>query len=637
MSYRRFTPTRFCRGVFAAIVLGLLCHLHALHAAAQTRNDLDQDLSLETVDALARDAADRALTRQGTDEPEERSEPAQNAPGFRVIRAFSQAQPQAAPTEAAPPQEPAVGTSSPVEILRQAKRVYIPAQGAPVAVPDSTSPEPPQATPDTQVTPYPADSSARTEPTPAATKRPGLVKRVIRAVPFIGSHLVNDKPTPPPTAAEMEQGRLDRVELDRDIVSQTTVSVPLLYPAPGDAITSDTSTSATSSTRIDDASGPGEAQTKVPAVESASTPLIIVDSAAAQAQMQTPAMATLTPAIAVRIQDPRVAATPGISSRPMATPLPLRSAAPAMPSTIIIPTPLPTATAASAHLMTPVSTTPAPTASVPTMAYRPAGTPSSRTSTTSKTVEQNDLAMPNPAVEENQLVRDEFAAAIREARLENYEHAAELLHTYAVSHPSSRLAPRALFLSLVFFPEAAWRESAEQELTERFSKTPYAREWTRRKTALQPKPSDLYSLMGQLEQELASDPAGPAALEKCCKLAALYVKQENFDRAYEVLAPYVETAKGHPEEPQVLDLLSECRIAQGQNAAAMNLLADLLERFPNYPGRSRVRLNMGLVNEAEGNYQRAAAEYRKLRQEAPDTPESRMAGERISDLQKLSE
>lgn len=481
--------------------------------------------------------------------------------------------------------------------------------------------------PDNSVSETPA--AAASEPAVRATPRkPGLVKRVIRAVPFIGPRVMPPSERPPrPTPADEStdgdaaQQSADRQMLMRDIETLAAGSAPQLYAPPGEESTQTTGTAATPATR-----------TAPP-----------IDQRAVQTPAKTPASAA--PTISVRPKAPARTVTPPPRLTPVRVEVgvPLAAAAPLSPAAdtperaIRTPgvTPVATPTPATEQM------DPTPVANVQTPIAQPAATatpaPSLAEVTTSPSLESTDLAMPNPSAEENEVIRQEFIGAVNAGRAGQYADASRKFRDYAANHPSSQLAPRALFLSAVMATSFADSALAAGELRKLYKSSPYVRELDRRGVGKEASPQDLYQMTAAYEQELAADASGGKSLAKRIRLATLYVRQADYVRALQTLEPAADAARGRAEEPEILDLISECRMGQGMNPEAMVMMDELLRRFPTYRGRPRIRLNLGLVNEAEGNYQRAVAEYKALLTESPASAEAQMAKQRVEDLMQLSE
>jgi tetratricopeptide (TPR) repeat protein len=254
---------------------------------------------------------------------------------------------------------------------------------------------------------------------------------------------------------------------------------------------------------------------------------------------------------------------------------------------------------------------------------------------TSPTLESSDLAMPNPAVEENETIRAEFVAAVQAARNGRFSEAAQAFRAYAAAHRSSKLTPRALFLAAVMDTDPVKAAEAKATLESTYPTSPYVAELATRPTGQIPDVPDSEEAIAKLEQQLAADPMGPDALSLRRRLGAVYVTRQDYARALATLEPALEVVSGKAEEPEILDLMAEALIATGDNARAMKLLDEIIRRFPAYKDLARVRLNMGLANEALGYYQRAVTEYRIIVKESPTTVAARTAQSRIDDLQKL--
>jgi hypothetical protein len=277
---------------------------------------------------------------------------------------------------------------------------------------------------------------------------------------------------------------------------------------------------------------------------------------------------------------------------------------------------------------TPPVVTPPP---VPTAAVVPAP------SATTATLDSKDTAMPNPAVEPNELIRMEFENGVRKARAGDLAGAAESLRNYAANHSSSGLAPRALFLAIVFEPDPARAVESYGKLRSAYPDSRYLEEVVRRRLPVAAAPEFTSQDVVRLEGKLASETDPAARLETTRQLGAALVALKQYERARQVVEPAAREAGGTPQEAPLLDLLSECQLARRDMRGAMATLTDLLQRFPEYTNRPRVRLNMGLVSEEAGYYPSALANYRYLIEEAPDSPEARFARERIRDLEATSE
>jgi TolA-binding protein len=288
--------------------------------------------------------------------------------------------------------------------------------------------------------------------------------------------------------------------------------------------------------------------------------------------------------------------------------------------------------------------------------------------------EPNDLALPHPAAEENEVLRDEYAAAVVRAREGDHAGAAALLRDYAAAHMLSRLAPRALFLAAIMDPDPARAAHSRDWLERDFPSSPYVTELRARMEAgrvaalvapaatsgaipgqsvalpdsglpttgtvgpspVSPGETDAEAV-ARLERFLASAPVGPQTLRQRLDLCRLYLKMKQPHRAGALLGTLIADARGRAEEPEALDVLAEYDIAAGRMDEAQRRLDALIAGFPAYPAMAKARLNMGLVSEAAGNYRRALAEYRAVAAGWPASAEAALARERIRDVEALVE
>jgi TolA-binding protein len=264
---------------------------------------------------------------------------------------------------------------------------------------------------------------------------------------------------------------------------------------------------------------------------------------------------------------------------------------------------------------------------------------------TSPTLVATDFGMPNPAYEQNEAIRTEYVEGVKHGREGNYPESARVFREYAANHPSSGLAPRALFLAALIDPDFVSAGQSEQNLKELFPKSHYVAEFQKRRPKMDAPEVDATSLnespaqiAARLEQQLtenvgAADTEVPLRL----RLGQAYMTMEQYDRALDVMLPAREIAGGKPEEPDILVLISECWIATRKNADAEKTLQEVLERFPEAVIRPRAAYDQGLVNEAAGQIERARALYSEVRLKWPGTPEATQAEERLKDLNKLAE
>jgi len=352
-----------------------------------------------------------------------------------------------------------------------------------------------------------------------------------------------------------------------------------------------------------------------------------------------------TPPPAPAAAKPVITPNTGIFINPYATPRPstARQSQP-LPGAGPVVEPQPddrvsTPTPSPVDIMSRLASTPAAAPATATIVSTPvpAPTPAPR----SIQLDPLDLAMPKPGAEENEMVRMEYINAIEAAKAGRHADAARMLRDYAQNHPSSRLAARALYVSIIIEPDAAKSAPAFGALEKFANSKQYLEELKRR--GIQPAgitgasdlPADPQAAVALLEQELAASPQGAASVKTRLKLGALYSKLKQYDRSASLLEQALADAKGQPEEPEVLDALAECRIALNQRDQAMAALRDIVDRFPGYAGRPKARLNIGLMCEDAGDYQKARAMYRALIEESPAASEAVIAQERLRDLNRL--
>lgn len=443
-----------------------------------------------------------------------------------------------------------------------------------------------------------------TRPPTQPTKKPGIVRGVIGAIPFIGPKLAgtNKKPTVAPVMTPDSQEHGNEMPPGpppvlyppppdpNDPVTTPTHFVP---PATGGMMIGGRVPPPAEGTEPDVPSG-RRIEVKVGSPEPAQGHGIMIDQGAT---------------ISVK---PESTHAPEVSGDEKPTPKPA-SEEPAAKAPEVEATP-----------------TPEPT---------PVPTPIAEARQSSPSLESTDLAMPNPKVEENEVIRGEFESAVREGRAGSFSLAARHFREYGDNHPSSGLAPRALFLAAIMESDPAKADEAAQALKKTHPDSKYVDELAQRKPADETAPSGNLLVDAQtIEQKLESAPDDKSvqiALRK--KLASIYLKLDQPDRALEVLKTANGIAEGTPEEGEVLALTAEAEIAGKDISGASDTLNDLVQRFPEIARRPRVRLSMGLVNEEAGYYQRAAANYSALIQESPSSPEAKTAAARLKDMNRLSE
>jgi TolA-binding protein len=665
---------RFCRKMnMNSLFCGLLCRAafpllfttFLLFATATTAETADTQPNnplsgeMEEIDRAAQEAAEALLMPRGTEEPEEGAEAV--APYKYEPRELNITQ---APPDTGRISQPIVqsesqdtGTSNPLDILRSTRRVQfreispgvyqeMPNAGAAAASP---VPEQPDFSSVARSTPRfgvqtPVDEKKETP----EEKKPGFMRRVLGKVPIIGPHLTHTsketretdkKKDEQDSKLEEQNPKAPPGDVEPAPVQQGTYTAPppppppVLYPPAGEGLSVRTENGVTSDPQhLPSQERPfsppptpvGRIFTPPPNTIGAGTMLFKPGSAPLSASPT--AMSSPAPQIGkVIVEPPRAAIAPAITqpaivqathteaSESSNFPEPAIKSA-AVETTTVLSQPM----LASAVRSTPVTSFPP----------APVSTPE-----TSPTLEVNDLGMPNPAVEENDVIRNEFVAAVNAARDGQFADAASRFREYAAAHPTSRLTPRALFLSIVMEPDSMKSSEARATLQQKFPTSGYIAELKRREATAGPVNSP--QEIAELEKQLAADPMGPDSLETRRKLGHAYVYAQNYDRALEVLEPALETAGGTPQEAEILDLTAETLIAKGDNARATRLLDEIISRYSTYKGMARVRLNMGLANEALGYYQRAMAEYRMIEEQSPATREAQAAQGRIADLQKL--
>jgi TolA-binding protein len=462
-------------------------------------------------------------------------------------------------------------SASPLQILQAVPKVHI----------DDPQPEGfgEQRSPRRRVTPAPS-------PTPE--KKPGIMRGMIRAIPFVGPKIAGPRevePTPLPGSIHDEQ-------MGEDVEPSS--------PPPGRAPT----------------------RLKLDADETPTGPSYAPSY-----------IAPGTP----RIQAPAGSAVPPPSAGGQDV-LTVKVAGSDSTSSSTIETPTTKAPEFARHESTETVTSTAVSAVTPPVA--------SSSAVTSPSIEAADLGMPNPAYEQNEVIRAEYVDAVKTARAGDYEKAAQLFHDYAANHTASGLTPRALFLAALLSTSAEKAAESEKTLRERFPKSRFLSELEKRNRARAkematptPVPDEQPSqAAARLEAELteavgSSDREVPLRL----RLGQAYLSLEEYERALEIMRPAADMARGRAEEPDILILISECYIATRRNPQAVTLLADVLQRFPAAPQRPRALYDYGLVNEATGNFERARAMYNELRQNWPASAEAAQAIQRLKDMERLAE
>lgn len=513
-------------------------------------------------------------------------------------------------------------------------------------------------------------ATPRRTPRPTPTPKPGIFKRSIRAIPFIGPKITggNAKTTPapeekgpgaepviepepafetPPAPSEetappfgTESG-VDRVTpnaysadaVDLDVAGdgperpagqpRPSDGTPLLRPFPGEehpasvnAMPVPASYVVPKAPSVEGSGGPElEPRSESPSLNSA---VPIRKEGAATASVPPDPLLRVRPTAAQTEGGTYIGPTGPTGARPPVIPaaVPVRDTAPVHEEFAAI-----SATPAAAA-------TPAPiVASISS---------ESETSPTSPTLESNDLNFPNPAVEESEALREKYSEAVLAGRSGDYAGAARLFRGYALNHALSKLAPRAQFLAAILEPNPTQSAADGKELEEKFTDSKYVEEFKRRRPAPTPdleeaSPADIPMLEGQLAQHAGT---GHEVVLRI-RLGQALLKSEQFDRGLQVLIQALEAANGTPEEAEILILISDAAIAKRDSGQASRALDQLLRRHPETAQRPRVRLNQGLLLEETGAYPRARAMYQALVQESPQSPEADLARERLRDLRML--
>lgn len=278
---------------------------------------------------------------------------------------------------------------------------------------------------------------------------------------------------------------------------------------------------------------------------------------------------------------------------------------------------------------------------------------------TSLTIKQPDLGMPNPAYEQNTAILAEFQAAVRLAREADYAAAAKAFREYALHHPSSGLAPRAAFLAVIFEKSRSQVRKDFEALESNFPKSRYVGEAKSRRSDVFEAASSpaatvpsgasadasVVEIPGEtpqqqiyrLEQALTEAVGDPAKEPEIrLRLGNLYLQQENFGKAYEILRPAADMAEGQPLNGEVLLALARTMTARGETVQAIGLFQAVEEKHPGLiESKAETAWSVGLAFEGVGNYTRARALYNTLRQNFPASREAAWATERLNDLAAL--
>jgi len=270
---------------------------------------------------------------------------------------------------------------------------------------------------------------------------------------------------------------------------------------------------------------------------------------------------------------------------------------------------------------------------------------------TSLTVEQADLGMPNPTYEQNSTILGEFQAAVRSARGDNYDSAAQQFREYAANHPSSGLAPRALYLSIIFEKNNAKARESYESLQRLFAKSHYVEAAGKRRpevlTGTEIKKAAVAGAevtvetpqqkVARLEKELTAA-VGDVSQEPTLreKLGEAYIDMEEVDRAWEVLRPAVDMTAGKPEEGKILLLMARCQMARRDTDRALAIVEIVEQKYPGTIMTDAASAwNAGLAFESGARYAKARAIYNEIRAKWPGTAEAGWAEARLKDLTAL--
>lgn len=287
---------------------------------------------------------------------------------------------------------------------------------------------------------------------------------------------------------------------------------------------------------------------------------------------------------------------------------------------------------------------------------------------TSLTIEQSDLGMPNPAYEENTAVLANFQAAVRLARETNYSAAAKAFRDYARNHPSSGLAPRAAFLSVIFENSRSRALENFRHLESQFPDSRYVAEARKRRekdivqntpaaaaaepvsdTLEDPIPAaianappevaaeTLRQRANRFQRELTAavgDPLREPVLRK--NLGEIYLELEDFNAAYEVLRPAAEMAQGQTVNGQVMIALGRSMLGRGETVQAISLFDSVEENHPELiESTPESAWAAGLAYEGIGRYTKARSLYSLIRQKFPDSRQAQWATARLNELSAL--
>lgn len=297
--------------------------------------------------------------------------------------------------------------------------------------------------------------------------------------------------------------------------------------------------------------------------------------------------------------------------------------------------------------------------------YDPTATPSANDKITSLSIKQSDLGMPNPAYEQNTTILAEFQDSVRKARADDFSGAATGFREYALNHPSSGLAPRAAFLSVIFEHSRSQAKENMESLERLFPESRYVKEAKERRGDEIAKAADTSNIavdaggsvnaaedspaspvvstetpaeqIARLEKELTlaiGDPAKEPELRK--QLGVLYLDKQEYERAYEVLRPAAEMAEGQKVNGEIMMALGRALVARGETVQAISLYEAVDEKYPGLiESDAASAWSAGLAFEGAGRYTKARTLYNLIRQKWSGTAEANWATARLNDLATL--
>ncbi len=264
--------------------------------------------------------------------------------------------------------------------------------------------------------------------------------------------------------------------------------------------------------------------------------------------------------------------------------------------------------------------------------------------------EPSDFLPPNPAVEPDKAALDAYAMAVRIGQTGDYERMAQELNKFVTTYPNSKMTPRALYLLCAYEKDKLRRQALAIRLLRDHSTSKYVNELERRDIDLYQTANsiagvthnrtadavtsgagtsdiekDLLQRNVQLEQALLRSPTVSTKID----LAENCLRIKNYTRAENLLLQLKDPTQGTDYESRVLDVLSQVQMELGQMDEARINMDTIIRSMPQYKGIQQVRLNMGDVCEKVGNRERAITEYRTILEQANNSPDAKIARERL--------